>query len=202
MMHHDTTARARRNVQSGTINSRVGWWDNAAPLLREWLALEVVGMLIPWSLGLVDRIDPMVARSLFWWFGHPLPFALAVLALPVGVLAGGRGGMLAAAALPGSAAVLLLLSEAAAPGIAAVGLWLYVLGLALLAWRAMEALAAARGRTTAFAVPLLFGLGILFAWEVAVTGFGFGALAPVADELAELGEAELQRLLDEHLFVA
>jgi len=38
------------------------------------LAAEVVGMLIPWSLGLVDTIDPLVARTFFWWFGHPLVY--------------------------------------------------------------------------------------------------------------------------------
>jgi cytochrome c oxidase subunit 1 len=38
------------------------------------LALEVVGMLIPWSLGLVEKIDPLVARTYFWWFGHPLVY--------------------------------------------------------------------------------------------------------------------------------
>src|SRR6266542_4098264 len=38
------------------------------------LAVEVVGMLIPWSLGLTDKIDPLVARTYFWWFGHPLVY--------------------------------------------------------------------------------------------------------------------------------
>jgi cytochrome c oxidase subunit 1 len=38
------------------------------------LAVEVVGMLIPWSLGLVDTIDPLLARTFFWWFGHPLVY--------------------------------------------------------------------------------------------------------------------------------
>jgi cytochrome c oxidase subunit 1 len=38
------------------------------------LATEVVGMLIPWSLGLVEKIDPLVARTYFWWFGHPLVY--------------------------------------------------------------------------------------------------------------------------------
>jgi cytochrome c oxidase subunit I len=38
------------------------------------LAVEVVGMLIPWSLGWVQTIDPEVARTYFWWFGHPLVY--------------------------------------------------------------------------------------------------------------------------------
>jgi cytochrome c oxidase subunit 1 len=38
------------------------------------LAVEVVGMLIPWSLGWVETIDPVVARTFFWWFGHPLVY--------------------------------------------------------------------------------------------------------------------------------
>jgi cytochrome c oxidase subunit 1 len=40
------------------------------------LAIEVVGMIIPWSLGLVDKIDPMLARIYFWWFGHPFVYFL------------------------------------------------------------------------------------------------------------------------------
>ncbi len=38
------------------------------------LAVEVLGMLIPWSLGLVEKIDPVLARTFFWWFGHPLVY--------------------------------------------------------------------------------------------------------------------------------
>jgi len=38
------------------------------------LAAEVLGMLIPWSLGWVERIDPILARTYFWWFGHPLTY--------------------------------------------------------------------------------------------------------------------------------
>jgi cytochrome c oxidase subunit 1 len=40
------------------------------------LALEVVGMLIPWSLHWVKTIDPLLARTYFWWFGHPLVYFL------------------------------------------------------------------------------------------------------------------------------
>ncbi len=40
------------------------------------LAAEVLGMLIPWSLGWVSKVDPIVARTYFWWFGHPLVYFL------------------------------------------------------------------------------------------------------------------------------
>ncbi len=43
-------------------------------LATSGLAVEVVGMLLPWSLGLIDRIDPIIARTWFWWFGHPLTY--------------------------------------------------------------------------------------------------------------------------------
>ena len=38
------------------------------------LAIEVLGMLIPWSLHWVPTVDPLLARTFFWWFGHPLVY--------------------------------------------------------------------------------------------------------------------------------
>jgi cytochrome c oxidase subunit 1 len=38
------------------------------------LAVEELGMLLPWSFGLVEKIDPLIARTWFWWFGHPLVY--------------------------------------------------------------------------------------------------------------------------------
>ncbi|MEM9597398.1 MAG: cbb3-type cytochrome c oxidase subunit I [Acidobacteriota bacterium] len=43
-------------------------------LATSGLAVEVLTQLIPWSLGLVERIDPIIARTWFWWFGHPLTY--------------------------------------------------------------------------------------------------------------------------------
>lgn len=38
------------------------------------VAVEILFMLLPWSLGLVDEINIMLARTLFWFFGHPLVY--------------------------------------------------------------------------------------------------------------------------------
>ena len=53
----------------GMLSAIIIWY-----LATTGLALEVVGMLIPWSLGLVQTVDPLVARTYFWWFGHPLVY--------------------------------------------------------------------------------------------------------------------------------
>ncbi len=59
------------------------------------IAIEVVGMLIPWSLGITTTIDPVLARTFFWWFGHPLVYfwllpAYAVWYAVLPRVAGGR----------------------------------------------------------------------------------------------------------------
>lgn len=38
------------------------------------VAGTVLFQLLPWSLGLVDRVDVLVSRTLFWYFGHPLVY--------------------------------------------------------------------------------------------------------------------------------
>lgn len=38
------------------------------------VAVEVLTMQIPMSLGLIDTTDPQLSRVLFWFFGHPLVY--------------------------------------------------------------------------------------------------------------------------------
>ncbi|WP_050615376.1 b(o/a)3-type cytochrome-c oxidase subunit 1 [Bacillus testis] len=38
------------------------------------VAATVLLQMLPWSLGLVDTIDVLVSRTLFWYFGHPLVY--------------------------------------------------------------------------------------------------------------------------------
>lgn len=38
------------------------------------IVTEVVGFLIPWSLGLTNGVDPLLSRTLFWFTAHPIVY--------------------------------------------------------------------------------------------------------------------------------
>lgn len=39
------------------------------------VAVSFLGILTPWTLGLVERIDPLLTRTLFWFTGHAIVYA-------------------------------------------------------------------------------------------------------------------------------
>ena len=82
------------------------------------------------------------------------------------------GLVLAAAVALASLGPLALLGKTYRLGLAAPGLWLALGGLACLAWRVLETLARLpAGRITGLVVPGLFGVFVLFLWEMVVRGF-------------------------------
>ena len=38
------------------------------------VAVAVVVFLLPWSLGLLDSVNPLLTRTLFWFWGHPVVY--------------------------------------------------------------------------------------------------------------------------------
>ncbi|SEH37039.1 cytochrome c oxidase subunit 1 [Halopenitus malekzadehii] len=38
------------------------------------LAISVLFFLLPWSLGLIETVNPTLTRTLFWFFGHPVVY--------------------------------------------------------------------------------------------------------------------------------
>ena len=39
------------------------------------IATSFLGFLLPWSLGLVPKVDPLLTRTLFWFTGHAIVYA-------------------------------------------------------------------------------------------------------------------------------
>jgi NitT/TauT family transport system permease protein len=75
---------------------------------------------------------------------------------------------------------------------AAAGFWLLVLALWALSWRGVDALAAFESRNATAqrivdtCVPVVFGLVVLFLWEVGTVGFGVPqVLLPAPSQIAE-----------------
>ncbi len=53
----------------GIFSTFIVWFIATLPV-----AYEILFMLLPWSLGWIDEVNVMLARTLFWFFGHPLVY--------------------------------------------------------------------------------------------------------------------------------
>lgn len=53
----------------GIFATFIVWQIATAPV-----AVEIIFLLIPWSLGLTHTVNVPLARMLFWFFGHPLVY--------------------------------------------------------------------------------------------------------------------------------
>ena len=38
------------------------------------VAVSVLAFLLPWSLGIIDQVNVLLTRTLFWYFGHPVVY--------------------------------------------------------------------------------------------------------------------------------
>ena len=55
-----------------TYMSVVTWYMWAIAVIG--IVIELVFFLIPWSLGLIEGVDPQLTRTLFWYTGHPIVY--------------------------------------------------------------------------------------------------------------------------------
>ena len=116
----------------------------------------------------------MIAIALFSLFR---PAAMAMIA-----------GLCLVGALAGAVALYLLLQDGAR-GDAAIGLWIGLIGLAALVWRALERGAALGAETRStpvnLAVPAAFGIWLLYLWQMLTIGFGVpSVLLPPPTQIA------------------
>jgi NitT/TauT family transport system permease protein len=169
-------------------------------IARRWscalaLILTLAGLVLPVGLS---------ATQPAYWLGQGwllLPYAITLAAAAIGLVHHRRhlmdGLFFAAAALVGGLAPLALLASGLTLGLDAPGFWCLVLAVAILAWRALEILSAIRapGWVANLLVPGLFGLLVLYGWQVLVVGFAVPAvLLPSPARIAAVFVANLGQL--------
>ena len=151
--------------------------------------LSVVSLALPLTAG---------ATAQGWFDGGRIVYWAAAMVLAGAYVLRRRTGfvegvMVVAAVCFGAVPPLQALAADGAAGYAGPGLWIYVVGLGFLAWRGMELVSAvkadgkAAGRLIALVVPALFGLWLVYLWEVIVSGFGVPrVLLPAPSAIAQV----------------
>ncbi|WP_219821711.1 ABC transporter permease [Sneathiella aquimaris] len=139
-------------------------------------------MLVFLILGLLSLLFPvgMVEEAGFGWTNDMFALSLAIIGLAIAVFymitrPTGRGGALVviAGVIIAAAAPLALIEANTVHSFSAYGLWLFVIGLGFYAWRAMEHMSGQvkDSKLLSLVVPALFGMWLLYIWQVVTTGF-------------------------------
>jgi NitT/TauT family transport system permease protein len=165
-------------------------WTCAASLL-----LALAGLMLP--VGTADA-QPV------YWLGQAwllLPYAATLAAAAYGLVQNRvhltEGLLFTASSLLGGIAPLALLASGLILGLDAPGFWCFVLSVGLLAWRALEILSAVRAPAWigTLLVPGLFGLLVLYYWQVLVVGFAVpSVLLPSPARIAQVFVGNLGQL--------
>ncbi len=128
------------------------------------IILMVAGLMAPAGGASWMANAPALAFALIACAGAalclwPRSFTVDHVAAAVGLIAGAAG-------------TLILLGGPGPFGMQAPGLWLFVAGWTLFLWQRLDILARSAGHgVAALLAPGLFGLALLYLWQVVVTGF-------------------------------
>jgi NitT/TauT family transport system permease protein len=168
--------------------------DPPSYLLGMGTEMMLVVVVIAFAVFAATRPDTAVAGDAALLFGAHAAGAVALCYLPEAVAVGGAA---VAEAAPGTSKMLARIG-------AAPGFWALALLAWLLAWQLVSRLAVRRGRdrgqklVLTVVVPLLFGIWILFLWEVLVRGFAvpFVLLPPPSAIAATIADSTATLLAD------
>ncbi|PHQ69922.1 MAG: hypothetical protein COB93_06785 [Sneathiella sp.] len=127
-----------------------------------------------------------------WWFDlAAATFVILSIATAVFQLISRRQDLptalvVTAGTVLGATAPLLAIEYLETRGFEALGIWIYLVGLGFLAWRAMALLSAAANFSLiiTLAVPALFGIWLLYLWQVLTSGFSIpSVLLPSPEQI-------------------
>jgi NitT/TauT family transport system permease protein len=144
-------------TDSGVVRHSVGWFASAGEL---FVLPTVAALLAGWSLRWFPRLYVVSG-------GVTLAAVLAAWPPLHAINLQATGQVAFAEPLPDQGPI--------GPG--ALGIWIYLIGLGFLVWRALSLLSEAASareapRALGLLVPALFGAWLLYLWQVGVTGFG------------------------------
>ncbi len=145
-------------------------------------------------LALFLPIGSVGEGTLFWAnnMGALIPAMISALIAIFQLVRRGSGigaaSLVTLGFLCGVSAPLMLIEAEITQSFSAYGLWLYVFSLGFYAWRAMEMMSSNVGdsKGLSLVVPALFGIWLLYLWQVITTGFKIPSVLLPSPELIGL----------------